>query len=88
MQHTKADPIAHLDRHFPHGMVHHGAGENVQGNVHTQTIEGFWSLVKRGIIGTFHKVSKKHLQLYINEFESRYNNRKNPVIFETAIQGC
>ncbi|MGH9907024.1 MAG: IS1595 family transposase [Pyrinomonadaceae bacterium] len=78
----------YIDRHFPHGMVHHGAGEYVHGAIHTNTIEGFWSLVKRGIIGTFHKVSKKYLPLYVNEFEFRYNNRNNPDIFGAAIAGC
>ncbi len=73
---------------FPHGVVHHGAHEYVHGNIHTQTIEGFWSLVKRGIIGTFHKVSKKYLPLYVNEFEFRYNNRMNPDIFGAATKAC
>jgi transposase-like protein len=78
----------HLDRCFPHGMVHHEAGEYVHGAIHTNTIEGFWSLVKRVIIGTFHKVSKKYLPLYVNEFEFRYNNRNNPDIFGAAIKVC
>jgi transposase-like protein len=78
----------HLSKTFPHGMVRHGEGEYVHGNVHTQTIEGFWSLVKRGIIGTFHKVSRKYLPLYVNEFEFRYNNRKNVDIFGAAIRAC
>lgn len=69
-------------------MVHHGAGEYVHGAIHTNTIEGFWSLVKRGIIGTFHKVSKKYLPLYVNEFEFRYNNRNNSNIFGAAIAAC
>jgi transposase-like protein len=73
---------------YSHGMVHHGAGEYVHGAIHTNTIEGFWSLVKRGIMGTFHKVSRKYLPLYVNEFEFRYNNRKNPDIFGTAIRAC
>mgnify|MGYP001592357382 CR=1 FL=1 len=78
----------YLDKSFPHGMVRHGEGEYVHGNVHTQTIEGFWSLVKRGIIGTFHKVSRKYLPLYVNEFEFRYNNRKYADIFGAAIRAC
>lgn len=78
----------HLDKHFPHGMVHHARDEYVCGAVHTNTIEGFWSIVKRGIVGTFHKVSKKYLQLYVNEFEFRYNNRENADIFGAAIKGC
>ena len=57
----------------------------MHGAIHTNTIEGFWSIVKRGIIGTFHKVSEKYLPLYVNEFEFRYNNRKNPDIFGAAI---
>ena len=44
--------------------------------------------IKRGIIGTFHKVSKKHLLLYVGEFEFRYNNRMNPDIFGAVIRAC
>jgi len=50
--------------------------------------EGLWPLVKRGVVGTFHKVSHKYLQLYVNEFEFRYNNRKNAHIFGAAIRAC
>jgi hypothetical protein len=56
--------------------------------VHTQTIDGFWSLLKRGIMGSFHKVSRKYLPLYVAEFEFRYNNRNNPDIFGAAIGRC
>jgi transposase-like protein len=77
-----------LRQHFSHGYVRHGVGEHVHGAVHTNTIEGFWSIVKRGIVGTFHKVSAKHLPLYVNEFEFRYNNRKNADIFGAAIRAC
>jgi len=77
-----------IGRDFPHKFVRHSAGEYVVGAVHTQTIEGFWSIVKRGIVGTFHKVSRKYLPLYVNEFEFRYNNRKNPDIFGAAIKSC
>lgn len=77
-----------LDRAFNHGVVDHRKGEYVCGAVHTNTIEGFWSLVKRGIIGTFHKVSHAYLPLYVAEFEFRYNNRKNPDIFGAAIRNC
>ena len=75
-------------RDFPHGMVRHSNGEYVCGAVHTNTIEGFWSIFKRGIIGTFHKVSKKYLQLYVNEFQFRYNNRMIADIFGAAIKAC
>jgi transposase-like protein len=78
----------YLDHFFNHGVVHHSTGEYVCGAVHTNTIDSFWSLIKRGIVGTFHKVSKKYLQLYVAEFEFRYNNRKNPDIFGAAIGLC
>ena len=60
----------------------------MNGAVHTNTIEGFWSIVKRGIMGTFHKVSRKYLPLYVAEFEFRYNNRMNADIFGAAIKAC
>ena len=47
----------------------------MSGDVHTNTIEGFWSLVKRGIGGVYHSVSQKHLQGYLNEYAWRYNTR-------------
>ena len=77
---------ARLCRQYPHGVVNHSHGQSVHGAVHTNTIEGFWSIVKRGIISTFHKVSAKYLPLYVNEFEFRYNNRKNADIFGAAIR--
>jgi hypothetical protein len=48
----------------------------VSGDVHTNTIEGFWATVKRGIGGTYHSVSTKHLQSYLDEYAFRYNNRE------------
>ncbi|MGA7621686.1 IS1595 family transposase [Candidatus Binatus sp.] len=71
-----------------HGVVRHTAGEYVRGQVHTQNIENFWSLLKRGVIGTYHNVSKKYLPLYLNEFQFRHNNRRNSDIFRDAIGGC
>jgi transposase-like protein len=56
--------------------VNHGTGEFVRGDIHTNTAEGFISLLKRGIVGTFHHVGKGHLGKYVAEFESRYNMRK------------
>jgi transposase-like protein len=73
---------------WPHKSVNHGAGRYVIGAVHTNTIEGFWSIFKRGIVGSFHKVSRKYLPLYVAEFQFRYNNRFNDDIFGTAIEGC
>ncbi len=60
---------------FEHETVNHGAGEYVNGNASTNTIEGFWSLVKRGINGVYHAVSPKYLQSYLNEYQFRYNHR-------------
>lgn len=71
-----------------HEAVDHRAKEYVRGTVHTNNIENFWSLLKRGVIGTYHNVSKKYLPLYLNEFAWRFNNRKNPDIFKSAIAGC
>jgi len=73
---------------LPHETVNHSEGEYVRGEVHTANLDSFWSLLKRGIMGSFHHVSKKYLPLYINEFSFRYNNRHNEEIFETAIAGC
>ena len=73
---------------FPHASIDHAKGQYVVGAVHTQTIEGFWSIIKRGVVGTFHKVSAKYLPLYVAEFQFRYNNRANADIFGTAINGC
>lgn len=70
---------------YKHGMVSHGRGEYVRGKVHTAGIDNFWSLLKRGILGTYHNVSRKYLPLYLNEFEFRFNNRENPDIFGAAI---
>ena len=77
-----------LKTEFPHKVIHHTAGEYVVGAVHTNTIEGFWSIFKRGVVGTFHKVSRKYLPLYVAEFQFRYNNRENDNIFAEAIRGC
>jgi transposase-like protein len=59
---------------IPHYSVNHSK-EYVKGDIHTNTIESFWAILKRGIIGQFHKVSKKYLQQYLDEFEYRYNRR-------------
>jgi hypothetical protein len=77
-----------VNRKRPHEFVTHGRGGYVRGNVHTQTIDGFWLLLKRGINSTFHNVSRKHLPLYVAEFEWRYNNRNNPDIFSAAAARC
>jgi transposase-like protein len=75
-------------RRFSHQMVDHSKNQYVVGGVHTNTIEGFWSIFKRGVVGSFHKVSAKYLPLYVAEFQFRYYNRSNPDMFGTAIAGC
>jgi len=64
-----------LERIYDHLVVKHNQGEYVNGRVHTNTIEGFWLLLKRGIFGIYHFTSKKHLQKYVDEFVFRYNGR-------------
>lgn len=78
----------HLSPDYPHHAVRHQAKTYVMGAIHTNTIEGFWSLVKRGVMGTFHKVSRKYLPLYVAEFQWRYNNRANADIFRDVIRAC
>jgi transposase-like protein len=73
----EAGQYTHLYKSFPeHGVVKHGVGEYVRGDVHTNTIEGFFSVMKRGLTGTYHHVSKQHLRRYLSEFDFRYNYRK------------
>jgi transposase len=60
---------------YTHSRVNHGAKVYVDGDVHTQTIEGFWSLVKNGLRGVYHSVGKQHLQSYLDEYAFRYNHR-------------
>ena len=66
-----------LDGDFPkHEIINHSTKIYVDGNIHTNTVEGFFSLLKRGLNGTFHHISEQHLPLYLNEFDFKYNNRK------------
>ena len=75
-------------REYPHQSVMHSAEQYVVGAVHTQTLEGFWSIFKRSIVGSYHKVSKKYMPLYIAECQFKYNNRDNADIFGLAVGGC
>lgn len=60
---------------FAHEVVNHSMDEYVRGNAHTNTVESYFSIVKRGIVGTFHHVSQQHLHRYLAEFDFRYNQR-------------
>jgi transposase-like protein len=71
---------------YKHHRIRHKERIYVDGSVHTQTIEGFFGLVKSGLRGTYHAVSRKHLQGYLNEYAWRYNHRDAPTpMFKTVL---
>jgi transposase-like protein len=70
---------------YDHRRIQHAQKIYVMGDVHTQTIEGFWSLIKRGIGGVYHSVSRKYLQTYLNEYTFRYNRRDQGNLIFTSI---
>jgi transposase len=85
-EHPSYDGIA--GPHYRHYRIRHQARVYVagsKGQIHTQTIEGFWSLVKRGLGGVYHSVSKKYLQTYLNEYSFRYNRRETGNLIFFAI---
>jgi len=73
------------DADTKHESVNHSAEEWVRGNVHTNSVEGVWSLLKRSIVGSYHKVSTKHLDAYLDELEWRFNNRNNEYLFRDTM---
>jgi transposase-like protein len=75
----------HLRKDGRHKTIRHSLRIYVKGDIHTNTIESAFSLLKRGVIGTWHRVSAKHLQAYCNEMCFRFNNRKNPYLFRDTI---
>jgi len=70
---------------YTHKRINHESKVYVMGDVHTNTIEGFWSLVKRGIGGVYHSVSQKYLQTYLDEYSFRYNRRHSGNLIFPAI---
>ena len=60
-------------KHFP---VNHSVGEYIKGQAHTNGVESFWSMLKRGYIGVYHQMSEKHLQRYVDEYVGRHNSRQ------------
>jgi transposase-like protein len=68
-----------------HKVVNHSAKQYVVGDFHTNSVESAFSLLKRGIVGTWHKVSAKHLPAYLDEMTWRFNNRKNPFLFRDTM---
>lgn len=69
-----------------HKTIKHSAGEYVMGDIHTNTVENAFSLLKRGIVGSWHKVSAKHLSRYLAEMEFRFNRRKNRDLFTETLR--
>ena len=83
IEHAQAGATVFTDDHSAYhglpGVIHetvsHGVSEYVRGMAHTNGVESFWSMLKRGLMGTYHQVSAKHLQRYVNEFSGRHNIR-------------
>ncbi len=77
-----------LKAEFNHSTVDHMAKQYVNGDCHTNGIESFWALFKRGYHGVYHQMSKKHLQRYVNEFTFRFNRRTNKMqsVFSDVIE--
>ncbi len=73
------------DADTKHETVNHSEKEWVRGDVHTNNVENVWSLLKRSIVGSYHKVSTKHLDAYLDELEWRFNNRENPYLFRDTL---
>lgn len=75
---------------IPHDTVNHASGEYVRGSVHAANIESFWSLLKRGVVDTFHKVSRDYLPLYVAEFTDRHKHREmlNVDTFDAVLESC
>lgn len=69
------DGISHMNRGYQHRRINHSSRVYVVGDIHTNTIEGFWGLVKNGIRGVYHSVGKGYLQTYLNEYSFRFNRR-------------
>lgn len=74
---------------FIHSRINHSI-KYVDGEIHTNGVENFWSLLKRGIVGSYHHVSPKYLPLYLDEFVSRFNARhlENGDYVEKVLEGC
>jgi transposase-like protein len=73
------------DQDTQHETVNHSQKEYVRGDIHTNSMENVWSLLQRSIIGSYHHVSTKHLDAYLDELEFRFNNRENPYMFRDAL---
>jgi transposase-like protein len=77
--------IDRMEHGYTHRRINHASKVYVMGDIHTNTIEGFWSLVKRGIGGVYHQVSQKYLQSYLDEYSFRYNRRDQGNLIFTSL---
>jgi transposase-like protein len=73
------------DHDTKHAVINHRQKEYVRGDIHTNTIENVWSLLKRSVAGSYHKISDKHIDRYLDELEWRFNNRENPYLFRDTL---
>lgn len=81
------DSVRWMGKSYHHKRINHAEKVYVMGDIHTNTIEGFWSLVKRGLAGTYHSVSKHYLQSYLDEYSFRYNRRNaNDPMFVSLLE--
>jgi transposase-like protein len=85
----EAAAYVQLKRTYKHDNVKHSLNIYVEGQVHTNTIENFWSILKRGIYGVYHQVSDKHVSRYLDEYAARWNNRSltSNERFEQFLEG-
>jgi transposase-like protein len=84
-EYNSYDGISRMKEGYTHKRIRHASKVYVMGDVHTNTIEGFWSLVKRGIGGVYHSVSQKYLQTYLDEYSFRYNRRDQGNLIFTSL---
>jgi transposase len=88
----RTNPLSKLEKDgkplgYTHRRIHHASKVYVMGDVHTNTVEGFWSLLKRGIGGVYHSVGQKYLQTYLDEYTFRYNRRdQGNLIFKSILE--
>ena len=71
---------------YEHEVVDHSDDEWVRADVHTNSVESVWSILKRSIVGTYHQLSAKHLESYLDEIAFRFNNRNNPYLFRDTLK--
>ncbi len=74
-----------LDKTYHHESVNHSKDEWTRGDAHTNNVESAWSLFKRSLVGSYHQISVKHMDAYLDEFEWRFNNRENEFLFRDTL---